>query len=271
MWVPVAVWQPCELLYTCYLLTKLKSCDACGLAVYVRTFLRKWLIKVLYRYCCFVASVRQCWCVTQTLTTFHASSRGQYAIDGAVVFSIAWSGRIEGLWVRRLAQRSTVMKISACLCLSALKHICAITSRFFTRFLCLLPTAASPTPEIFPNAATGKPSHGRNRTYAADKQTLFCIWSETSAGFSLEGQCPLAAWSEENFENLTMKWCILKYIWINMWSAFVVLYICLPWLLSKYNINTENYSFCMFSLFNFSSILGGQLTPFAPMCGRPCI
>ena len=28
--------------------------------------------------------------------------------------------------------------------------------------------------------------------------------------------------------------------------------------------------FCMFSLFNFSSIFqGGQLTPFAPMCGRP--
>jgi len=29
--------------------------------------------------------------------------------------------------------------------------------------------------------------------------------------------------------------------------------------------------FCMFSLFNFSFIfLGGQLTVFAPMCGRPC-
>ena len=27
----------------------------------------------------------------------------------------------------------------------------------------------------------------------------------------------------------------------------------------------------MFSLFNFSSILGGQLTPFAPMCGRPWV
>jgi len=43
--------------------------------------------------------------------------------------------------------------------------------------------------------------------------------------------------------------------------------------LSKYNINIENCSFfCMFSLFNFSSIFpgGGQLIPFAPMCGRPC-
>jgi len=24
-------------------------------------------------------------------------------------------------------------------------------------------------------------------------------------------QCPLAAWGEDNFENLTTKWCILKY------------------------------------------------------------
>jgi len=34
-----------------------------------------------------------------------------------------------------------------------------------------------------------------------------------------DGQCPLATWGEENCENLTTKWCILKYIWINMWSA----------------------------------------------------
>ena len=49
-------------------------------------------------------------------------------------------------------------------------------------------------------------------------------WSDampagTSAGFWLGGQCPVAAWGEENFENSTTKWCILKYIWINMWSA----------------------------------------------------
>ena len=38
----------------------------------------------------------------------------------------------------------------------------------------------------------------------------------------------------------------------------------------KYNINIENCPVCMFPLFNFSSIFpGGQLTPFAPMCGRP--
>ena len=37
----------------------------------------------------------------------------------------------------------------------------------------------------------------------------------TSAGFWLGGQCPLAAWGEEIFENLTTKLCILKFIWIN--------------------------------------------------------
>ena len=36
--------------------------------------------------------------------------------------------------------------------------------------------------------------------------------------------------------------------------------------------HSENCCFRMFSLFNFSSIFqGGQLTPFAPMCGRPWI
>jgi len=33
-----------------------------------------------------------------------------------------------------------------------------------------------------------------------------------AAGFLLGGQCPLAARGEEIFENLTTKWCILKYI-----------------------------------------------------------
>ena len=41
----------------------------------------------------------------------------------------------------------------------------------------------------------------------------------TSARFWLGGQCPVAAWNEENFENLTTTLCILKYIWINMWPA----------------------------------------------------
>jgi len=36
------------------------------------------------------------------------------------------------------------------------------------------------------------------------------------------------------------------------------------------NTNVGNCSFCMFSLCNFSAIFpGGQLTPFAPVCGCP--
>ena len=34
----------------------------------------------------------------------------------------------------------------------------------------------------------------------------------TFAGFWLGGSMPLAARGEENCENLTTKWCILKYI-----------------------------------------------------------
>jgi len=41
---------------------------------------------------------------------------------------------------------------------------------------------------------------------------LRLIRPRRSAGFWLGGQCPLAARGEENFENLTTKWCILKYI-----------------------------------------------------------
>jgi len=100
------------------------------------------------------------------------------------------------------------------------------------------------------------------------------IWSASSKGvhrFLVRGSMPTAAWGEENCENLTTNWCIRKYIWINMWQHSAILYTCLPWLLSKFNVNIENCSFCMFSLFNFSSVFPGevQLTPFAPMCGRP--
>ena len=38
-----------------------------------------------------------------------------------------------------------------------------------------------------------------------------CSRARTSEGFWLGGQCPLAAWSEKFLENLTTKWCILKY------------------------------------------------------------
>ena len=58
------------------------------------------------------------------------------------------------------------------------------------------------------------------RTVRIDKAGFQYAWpSGTYAGFGLGGQCPLAAWGQENFEYLTTKWCILKYIWIRMWSA----------------------------------------------------
>jgi len=44
--------------------------------------------------------------------------------------------------------------------------------------------------------------------------TVIHLLIRKSAGFWSGGQCPLAAWGEENFENLTTKWCIMKYIWI---------------------------------------------------------
>ena len=51
-----------------------------------------------------------------------------------------------------------------------------------------------------------------NFTLRTFKRHLKTFFSGTSAGFWLGGQSPLAAWGEENFENLTTKWCILKYI-----------------------------------------------------------
>ena len=65
-------------------------------------------------------------------------------------------------------------------------------------------------------------SHPANdRVLCFDEQGVsVTLCAGTSAGFWLGGQCPLAARGEENFENLTTKWCILKYIWKNVWSAW---------------------------------------------------
>ena len=65
-------------------------------------------------------------------------------------------------------------------------------------------------------------------------------FARASAGFWLGGQCPLAASGKEKF---------ITPIPIRIQKTAL---------------------FCVFSLFNFSSIFpGSQLTPFAPMCGRP--
>ena len=87
-------------------------------------------------------------------------------------------------------------------------------------------------------------------------KTSLC-WASSSVGsqhdatqgrpqeFGQGGQCPLAAWGEESFGNLTTKWCILKYI--------------SPTPIQKTAL------FCTFSNFNFSSIFpGGSTDPIWP-------
>ena len=75
--------------------------------------------------------------------------------------------------------------------------------------------------------------------YSLIYQISYDNFTRASAAFWLGVQCPLAAWGGENF------------------------------------ITTPPVQkaalFACFRLFTFSSIFpGGQLTPFAPMCGRPC-
>jgi len=85
------------------------------------------------------------------------------------------------------------------------------------------------------------------------------------AGFWLGGQCPLAAWGEENFENLTMKWCILKYIYVVRTALFSR-----PACPDCSQMFRKLLLFCMFRFLIFHPFFqGGQLAPFAPMCGRP--
>jgi len=77
-----------------------------------------------------------------------------------------------------------------------------------------------------------------------------------------------ATWGEENFENLTTKWCILEYMWINVWSWHsAVLYTCLPWLLSKYS---ENCSFLhVFAFYFFIHFSSGSADPICPYVRTP--
>ena len=82
---------------------------------------------------------------------------------------------------------------------------------------------------------------------------------------------------EENFENLTTKWCILKYNYLNKYVVSIAPFstpACQPVITritSPSPHPIQKTVFCMYSLFNFSSIFQrGQLTPFANMCGRPC-
>ena len=122
--------------------------------------------------------------------------------------------------------------------------------------------------------------HLGSRYTLSNRRTELLIWYDCPPGDSIDSPASLQPaqpgtsagfWGEENFENLTTKWCILQYVWINICGQHsAVLYTCLPWLLSNYNINIENCSFCMFSLFNFfSSIFQGVRLlpdPFTAIC-----
>ena len=81
----------------------------------------------------------------------------------------------------------------------------------------------------------------------------------TSAGFWLARSMPPCRLRRNFFLKIYYE-MVHSDVYLNKYSA--VLYTCLSWLISKYNINIENCSFCMFSLFNSSiHILGGSADP----------
>jgi len=71
----------------------------------------------------------------------------------------------------------------------------------------------------------------RSTYVGATVTACLCSLQGRPQDFGYGGQCPLATWGEENLENLTTKWCILKYIWINMWSAENCFFACFCFLI----------------------------------------
>ena len=79
-------------------------------------------------------------------------------------------------------------------------------------------------------------------TARGDNDTC-CQPARASAGFWLWGgqwvSMPLAAWDEENFEKFDYE-MVHSEVYLNKYVVSIApfdLYTCLPWLLSKYNIN----------------------------------
>ena len=91
----------------------------------------------------------------------------------------------------------------------------------------------------------------------------------TSAGFWLGGSMPPCRLRQNFFRKFDEM--VHSEVYLNKCGQHsAVLYTCLPWLLSKYNINIENCSFCMFSLYNFSSIFPwGSADPICPYVRTP--
>ena len=50
---------------------------------------------------------------------------------------------------------------------------------------------------------------------------FLCLTNKGVRRILVRGSMPLAAWGEENLENLITKWCILKYIWINNYVVII--------------------------------------------------
>jgi len=86
---------------------------------------------------------------------------------------------------------------------------------------------------------------------------LFLIRPRKVCRILVRGQCPLAARSEENFENLTTKWCILKYNYLNRYVVSIAPFSTPACPDCSQNIHRNLLFFCMFSLFSFSSIFQG--------------
>ena len=85
-----------------------------------------------------------------------------------------------------------------------------------------------------------------------------------SAGFWLGRSMPPCRLKRRKFWKSDYK-MVQSEVYLNKYVVSIV-----PFSTPAFTPNSENCSFCIFSLFNLSSIFpgGSQLTLFAPMCGR---
>ena len=85
-----------------------------------------------------------------------------------------------------------------------------------------------------------------------------------------EGQCPLGTWGEENFRKFDYE-MVHSEVYLNICGQHsAVLYTCLPWLLSKYNIYIENCSFLhVFAFWFFIHFSRGAADPICPYVQTP--
>jgi len=96
--------------------------------------------------------------------------------------------------------------------------------------------------------------------------------SRTSAGFWLGKSVPLCHLRRRKFWKFDYEMVHFE-VYLNKYVVSIAPFSTPACPDCSQNITyTHKLLFCIFSLFNFSSIFsGGQLTPFAPMCARPCM